>query len=157
VVFVQRRAAVPTSTIRVRPSSNCSCILAIVLLSHSRAHPTRGVIVMSFCGLRTKYSVKVYILLAFLIVDLALNTVIDSQSEKVSVLSMMGTQGVMRIVSLFVMFLFMWETFVFKYGLLGALCQRFKLLFIIFPISFIFLVAVRIFRGVSSMADDENM
>ena len=103
---------------------------------------------MPLCGLNTKYVVKVWVVLALIVVDLALNTVIDSQSEKVSVLSMMGTQGVLRIVTLFIMFLFMWETFVFKYGLLGALCQRFKLLFALFPISFIFLAAVRIMRGV---------
>lgn len=102
---------------------------------------------MTLLGLRTSYSLKQVAILAFLVVDLSLNTVIDSQSEKVGVLSMMGAQGVVRIMSLFIMLLFMWNTFVFKYGLLGALCKRFKLLFVMFPLSFVFLVAVRIYRG----------
>lgn len=104
---------------------------------------------MGVCGLRTSYSIKQYVILAFLIGDLALNTMIDSQSEKVSVLTEMIVQAILRIMSLFVMLLFMWDTFVFRYGLLGVLCRRFKLLFIIFPISFVFLVAVRIMRGVT--------
>ena len=104
---------------------------------------------MTWLGLKTSYTLKHLLILALIIADLALNTVIDSQSDKVSVLSMMGAQGVVRIVSLFVMFLFMWNTFVFKYGLLGALCQRFKFLVAFFPVSFVFLVAIRVMRAVS--------
>lgn len=111
---------------------------------------------MGLCGLRTKYAVKQYLILAMIIVDLALNTVIDSKSSKVSVVAMMVVQGVMRILALFTMFLFMWETFVFKYGLLGALCQRFKLMFIIWPISFALLLAVRIYRGVRRRGGGET-
>ena len=105
---------------------------------------------MTLLGLRTSYSVKHWLVLLLIIVDLALNTMIDSASDRVPVLAMMGAQGVCRILTLFVVFLFMWNTFVFKYGLLGALCQRFKLLFLIYPIAFVFLVAVRIYRGVSA-------
>lgn len=104
---------------------------------------------MTLLGLRTSYSVKHWLVLVLIIVDLALNTMIDSASDRVPVLAMMGAQGVCRILTLFVVFLFMWNTFVFKYGLLGALCQRFKLLFLIYPVAFVFLVAVRIYRGVS--------
>lgn len=104
---------------------------------------------MTWLGLKTSYTLKHLLILALIVADLALNTVIDSQSDKVSVLSMMGAQGVVRIVSLFIMFLFMWNTFVFKYGLLGALCQRFKFLVAFFPFSFVFLVAIRVMRAVS--------
>jgi uncharacterized membrane protein len=104
---------------------------------------------MTWLGLKFSYTLKQLLLLACIVTDLALNTVIDSRSGTVSVLSMMGAQAVVRILSLFVMLAAMWNTFVFKYGLLGALCQRFKFLLLFFPVSFIFLAVVRIMRAVS--------
>lgn len=111
---------------------------------------------MTWLGLRTSYTVKHVLILAFIIGDLALNTVIDSQADKVGVLVLMGVQAVIRIMSLFTMFLFMWNTFVFKYGLLGALCARFKFLVTFFPVSFIFLVVLRVMRAVRQQSGEHS-
>ncbi len=69
---------------------------------------------MAWCGLRVSYSVKHVLVLLLLVADLALNTVVDSASAKVSALSMMGAQGCLRVATLFCVFLFLWDTFVFK-------------------------------------------
>ncbi len=104
---------------------------------------------MTLLGLNVSYTFKQLLILACIITDLALNTVIDSRSGTVPVISMMGAQAVVRILSLFTMLAAMWNTFVFKYGLLGALFKRFKFLLAAFPLSFIFLVALRVMRAVS--------
>jgi len=104
---------------------------------------------MSLMSLNASYTLKHMLILACIVVDLALNTVIDSASGTVPVLIMMGAQGVGRIVAMFIIMAAMWNTFVFKYGLLGALCQRFKFLLAAFPLSFVFLVAIRVMRAVS--------
>jgi len=54
----------------------------------------------------------------------------------------------MRLALFFVVFLFMSSTFVFRYGLLGVLCQRFKAIFIITPLSFALTAGFRGFRVV---------
>ena len=56
---------------------------------------------------------------------------------------MYSTQIVIRLFSVFTVFLLMSGTFVFRYGLLGVLCQRFKWFFALTGLSFIFMLAAR--------------
>jgi len=65
------------------------------------------------------------------------------------VVTVLSAQLVVRICALFVIFLFMWQTLVFQYGLLGILCNQFQGFFLITFLSLIFLIAFRAARVVS--------
>jgi hypothetical protein len=45
-----------------------------------------------------------------------------------------GVQGAIQILIMCWVFFLVWQTFLFKYGLIGILCKEFKTLFIILPI-----------------------
>lgn len=50
----------------------------------------------------------------------------DHVESNVLSFAIIGLQIVLRIVMLFILILLMWDTFVFKQGLLGVLCRQFK-------------------------------
>jgi hypothetical protein len=58
---------------------------------------------------------------------------------------------VLRLMALFLVFVLMWNTFVFRFGLLGVLCSRFKGLFILTPFSFFLTMGFRVAKVVHTL------
>jgi hypothetical protein len=98
-----------------------------------------------FSVLKWGYLGKNYVMLILLVIDVYFNAWVDSGDDLKDVITLICIQIVLRIMTVFVMFLMMWNTFVFKYGLLGAICSKFKTFFVIAPVSFLLMLA---FRGV---------
>ncbi len=56
---------------------------------------------------------------------------------------------ILRTLQLFVLLLLLWDTFLFRYGLVGALCGKFYLIFIVWTVSFFLTAGLRAWRVVS--------
>ena len=84
------------------------------------------------------------------------NHPLPSQHEDAVLLFFMllGAQIVLRLVSMFVVFMLMSGTFVFRYGLLGVLLNRFKTLLIIMPVAFLVTTAYRVYRLVLVLGNE---
>jgi hypothetical protein len=101
-------------------------------------------------SLRASYTLKQYSMLILIILDMAFNTVVDSSSNEIIVFALMGAQIAVRGFAILLLLLYLWDTFLFRYGLLGILCQKFAYVFIISPLMLVFLIAIRAMRVVSS-------
>ncbi len=95
---------------------------------------------------RISYLLKYFTSLAIIFVDIGLNSTVDQSDSIGSVIAFTVVQIVLRLCSIFTLFMFMWQTFVFRYGLIGVLCKKFKLLFLVLPTSLAFTLAIRIIR-----------
>ncbi|OMJ80332.1 hypothetical protein SteCoe_19430 [Stentor coeruleus] len=58
----------------------------------------------------------------------------DQDKESQMGLIILAVQGVLQLIIICWIFLLVWKTFLFKYGLIGILCGEFKVLFISLPI-----------------------
>lgn len=95
---------------------------------------------------RFYYILKNIISFILLFTDILINgifDVLDHRQSSTSVYVLIAIQVVLRLALLFTLVLLMWDTFVFKYGLLGMLCRQFRAVFLLGLVSFIFLAAVR--------------
>ena len=54
--------------------------------------------------------------------------------DTVTDIILLGVQGALQIIIICWIFLLVWKTFLFKYGLIGILCSEFKVIFINIPI-----------------------
>lgn len=95
---------------------------------------------------RSSYLFKFVSVLFGVLIDLGINSATDHSAAIGSVIGYTVVQIIVRLCSLFLVFMFMWRTFVFRYGLLGQLFKRFRLLFIVLPVSLAFTLAIRISR-----------
>lgn len=103
---------------------------------------------------KTDYKCKAYLVLALLFSDLMLNSFIESSVRKSRTVPLLGAQVILRLVTMFVVFLQMSGTFVFRYGLLGVLLRRFRTLLLLMPAAFVVCVAFRVYRLVLVLGDD---
>mgnify|MGYP003767776473 CR=1 FL=1 len=111
--------------------------------SHANGHPCRC---KKMNALKHGYIVKVIILLLVLICDAVLNANIDHiEGRRATVFAGAG-QLVVRLMALLMQFLLMWNTFVFRFGLLGVIWNQFKWLFITTFLSFFVTIPFRIVR-----------
>jgi len=95
---------------------------------------------------KTCYLVKNVLIYVFLVADILLNTIVDMVNHRqrsLTVYILIGSHLILRLTLMFMVVLLMWDTFIFKYGLLNVLCRQFRWLFITAPLSFIFFLAVR--------------
>ena len=93
-----------------------------------------------------QYIIKSMFLLLLLIFEMFLNSIIDSLDNTEDLILSVVLQMCIRAATIFVMFLLMSNTFVFQHGLLDIIRDKFKIFFIATPISFIFLLIIRIFK-----------
>jgi hypothetical protein len=82
-----------------------------------------------------------------------INSLIESEDSVATVIPLAGVQVVFRLATMFSVFLLVSGTFVFRYGLLGALLERFKLLMWIMPLSFVVAVIFRVLRVVAVLGN----
>jgi hypothetical protein len=97
-------------------------------------------------SLSSSYIIKFVFLLLFILSDISFNTIIDHSNNQSTIIALTAAQCIIRFCSIFLIFIYMSSTFVFKYGLLGILCNKFRVLFICFPMCLSFTLAIRISR-----------
>jgi hypothetical protein len=103
---------------------------------------------MSHHGMFSKslYSSGVLFLFAFTVIDLMCNALADSTASRVYFVTYFSAQLISQVISLLAILVLMWRTFLFRFGLLGALCTRFQPIFIVLPLYFLFTIAFRWYR-----------
>lgn len=69
--------------------------------------------------------------------------------------AVIGIQAVLQILVCCWIFLLIWRTFLFRYGLIGLLCREFKVLFIMIPINFLLFGAEKAYRLLLLMGDED--
>jgi hypothetical protein len=95
---------------------------------------------------KSGYLIKHILLIICILVDISINSSVDQSNDQISLIGLTIAQCIIRLCSLFLLFIFMSSTFVFKYGLLGVLCARFRLVFLSFLISLAFTLSLRVSR-----------
>lgn len=70
---------------------------------------------------------------------------------------LLSIQGAIEIIICCWIFFLIWQTFLFRYGLIGMLCREFKYLFISIPIHLILFIVERGVRLYLSFVEDEDV
>ena len=84
--------------------------------------------------------------LVLLLGDVIMNAifdVIDHEHNPTALYVLFGLQIFLRLALFFVIIILMWDTFIFKYGLFGRVCERFRAVFLLGFLSFLFFLASR--------------
>jgi len=92
------------------------------------------------------YTSNVFAALVMILVDIILNGVIENQTQTALVIALCAAHIVVRVVSTFPLLMLAWSTFVFRFGLFGALCRKCKWMLLTLPISVALVVAYRVNR-----------
>mmetsp|Transcript_51663 Transcript_51663/g.63235 ORF Transcript_51663/g.63235 Transcript_51663/m.63235 type:complete len:148 (+) Transcript_51663:25-468(+) len=90
-------------------------------------------------------------LYALILTDMYLNTELAFHSTKNARISLLIGHFVVMLLILFTIFLLMWNTFLFLYGLLGSLFQELKEFVILFPIYLISSISFNIWKELSDV------
>jgi hypothetical protein len=97
-------------------------------------------------SLKVQYYLKNFVLFILVAFDMYLNGTIDSLNGQNDNIPNIVIQIVVRTCTAFIMFLMMWNTFFFKYGLLGVIFKKFSPFFIVTPVAFFFTLSFRAVR-----------
>mmetsp|Transcript_29118 Transcript_29118/g.52094 ORF Transcript_29118/g.52094 Transcript_29118/m.52094 type:complete len:178 (+) Transcript_29118:2292-2825(+) len=69
--------------------------------------------------------------------------------------AIIAIQAILQILVCCWIFLLIWQTFLFRYGLIGLLCREFKMLFIMMPLNFVLFGAEKAYRLLLLMGDED--
>ena len=101
--------------------------------------------------LKGTYQRKVIIIYLITFFDIYMNSFIESidrdedGAASAAIFSTIG-QCVLRLANAFSILILVWDTFVFRQGLLGVLFSKFKLYIVVWPIAFSVCTVVRMIR-----------
>jgi hypothetical protein len=70
--------------------------------------------------------------------------------------ALIAIQAILNVLVCCWIFLLIWRTFLFKYGLIGLLCREFRVLFILIPINFVLFGAEKAYRLLLLVSEDED-
>mmetsp|Transcript_17083 Transcript_17083/g.30610 ORF Transcript_17083/g.30610 Transcript_17083/m.30610 type:complete len:156 (-) Transcript_17083:175-642(-) len=87
------------------------------------------------------YSHKTLFILLTIVVDIIVHAIANHTSDATGAYLMLGILVIMRIVMLVATFILIWDTVLFRFGLLGILCKRLSPFVITFPISTLITIA----------------
>jgi len=112
---------------------------------------------MSTRSLKSSYVCNTAIIIVMILIDLIINgtiDLIDQLTDSTIVYVFFAIQLVLRLAMIFMIIVFLWNTFYFKYGLMSILCSRFKILSVTVPLSFIFMIALRALKISATVSKD---
>ena len=79
---------------------------------------------------------KVRCLMIVILADIVITTMMSFATNSSIKIPLTVTEAIVHLITLFVVFLFLFDTFLFSYGLLGGLFNEIKAFIIMFPIYF---------------------
>jgi hypothetical protein len=115
------------------------------------------------------YSRKLILFYCILFVEIVLNYFVNhmdfalsgeskysSESDLMASYVLLSVQGVIEIIICCWIFFLIWQTFLFRFGLMGMLCKEFKYLFVCIPIHIILFLIERGVRLYLSFVDGHD-
>ena len=100
------------------------------------------------------FSIKLLTFYLVLLIDVGTNCFTyytDSENKAQEAYAILGIQLVLQLIIVCWIFLLVWQTFLFKYGLIGILCSEFKILFISLPIHLLLFILEKGLRVVVTL------
>eukprot|EP00823_Brevimastigomonas_motovehiculus_P001046 TRINITY_DN1153_c0_g1_i1.p1 TRINITY_DN1153_c0_g1~~TRINITY_DN1153_c0_g1_i1.p1 ORF type:complete len:164 (-),score=13.21 TRINITY_DN1153_c0_g1_i1:226-717(-) len=109
----------------------------------------------SINSIKRNYLCLSFCIFFFLLADIVLNALCEYSDEKIPLTIFAVIQFLFRAFVLLFFAIMLARTFLFRFGLLGSLCSRFKLTFLVLPLSLVLTLAFRLIRVVKGFGSKD--